>query len=285
MALDQQTIQKLKDYFASRDDVSMAFVFGSQAKGTAIAESDTDIAVYFKPEGRALEWERKQEFPNEDQIWTDIGRIADTASTDLVVLNRAASPIVKRILEAGLPLLIRNRALYWHLLFLVSDATEDFLQIAESWWQIRARSQSLTADDRILLLRLLDFINIELSELPKFQKVDQFTYQNDRDMQRNLERWIERLAISLIDIAKTILSSEKKKALGQSYKDMVMDLGWSMDIAEASIKLMGDFAELRNLLAHEYLDLRYAKIRPFLDNAERIYAEVISYAKRYAEIA
>jgi len=285
MALDQQTIQKLKDYFASRDDVSMAFVFGSQAKGTAIAESDTDIAVYFKPEGRALEWERKQEFPNEDQIWTDIGRIADTASTDLVVLNRAASPIVKRILETGLPLLIRNRALYWHLLFLVSDATEDFLQIAKSWWQIRARSQSLTADDKILLLRLLDFVNIELSELPKFQKVDQFKYQNDRDMQRNLERWIERLAISLIDIAKTILSSEKKKALGQSYKDMVMDLGWSMDIAEASIKLMGDFAELRNLLAHEYLDLRYAKIRPFLDNAERIYAEVISYAKRYAEIA
>lgn len=284
MALDPTTLQKLKDYFALREDITMAFIFGSQAKNSAIAESDTDIAVYFKPESRYLEWEEAREYPATNDVWGAVGKIAKTENTDLVVLNKAPSSLAKEILETGIPLLIRDRQLYWRFLFLVSDAAEDFIHIAQDWWQIRARSQSLSENDRLQLLRLLDFIKTEMADLSRFQKVDQRTYQNDRDTQRNLERWVERLAIALIDIAKVILSSEKKKAIQQSYKDMVTAFGWTMGVAEPTIKIMGDFAELRNLLAHEYLDLRYAKIRPFLDHAESVYTSVIAYAKQYADI-
>lgn len=46
---DDQTIQALKEYFTKRDDVVMAFLFGSRAKGYARITSDWDIAIYFKP--------------------------------------------------------------------------------------------------------------------------------------------------------------------------------------------------------------------------------------------
>lgn len=39
----QEKIQQLKEYFKNRDDIVMAFVFGSQATGKTHLKSDTDI--------------------------------------------------------------------------------------------------------------------------------------------------------------------------------------------------------------------------------------------------
>ena len=47
----------------------MAFVFGSYVKGQATLESDFDVAVYFKPSGRAIEWEENKNYPQENEIW------------------------------------------------------------------------------------------------------------------------------------------------------------------------------------------------------------------------
>jgi len=279
--MEQEVIDRLKEYFQARDDVSMAFLFGSQAKGTAMRESDTDIAVYFKPEGRHLEWEESGEYPQESKIHDDVATIAGTPSTDLVVLNRAPSPLAHDILETGIPLLMRDKGLYWRFLFLVGDATEDFYSIAQEWMAIRARSQSLSKKDELILGRLIDFIKVEISYLKDFAHVDQHTYERDRDTQLRLERWIERIVIAMIDTATIIISSEKKKHLPQSYTEIVQALGWAMNMPEPKVVLMGKFAELRNLLAHEYLDLRYAKIKMFLDNAEQIFGKVIAYANEY----
>ena len=43
------SIKKLKTYFKNRDDVLMAFLFGSRAKGISAKRSDWDIGVYLKP--------------------------------------------------------------------------------------------------------------------------------------------------------------------------------------------------------------------------------------------
>ena len=276
-----ETIQKLKDYFEKREDISMAFLFGSQAKGQVHKQSDTDIAVYFKVEDRQLEWEETKEYQNESEIWSAVEKIAETQSTDLVVLNRAPSTLAYDVISTGIPLLIRDKSLYWRFLFLVSEAAEDFYQISQEWMDIRARSQSLGDKDKNTLLRLVDFTENEINHLQDFVDVDQHTYERNRDIQLKLERWIERLAISLIDIAKLILSSEKKKALQSSSVEMVKSLGWAMNVSEIEVNLMGKFAELRNLLAHQYLDLRYAQIRSFLDNSEPIYHKVIVFAKEY----
>jgi len=48
-------IQELKEYFKNQKNISMAFIFGSFAKGQHLPDSDMDIAVYFNPAGRALD--------------------------------------------------------------------------------------------------------------------------------------------------------------------------------------------------------------------------------------
>ena len=73
-------IKKLTDYFQKRDDVAMAFLFGSQAGNRSHAGSDWDIAVYFKPEKGAVEYEEYgREYPNEDKMW---GELMDIIRSD-----------------------------------------------------------------------------------------------------------------------------------------------------------------------------------------------------------
>lgn len=67
--------KELKEYFEKQEKVVMAFVFGSFAKGRAMRESDIDIAVYFKPKGRAIELEEERNYPGENKIWEDVERI------------------------------------------------------------------------------------------------------------------------------------------------------------------------------------------------------------------
>lgn len=50
----EQKIEQLKDYFAERDDIVMAFLFGSRAKSRSQALSDWDIGVYFTPESASV---------------------------------------------------------------------------------------------------------------------------------------------------------------------------------------------------------------------------------------
>ena len=55
----EQKIERLKDYFDKRNDVVLAFLFGSHAKGAPYVHehSDWDIGVYFTPTTGRLEWE------------------------------------------------------------------------------------------------------------------------------------------------------------------------------------------------------------------------------------
>ena len=44
-----EKVAQLKKYFETREDILMAFLFGSYAKGQTHSHSDIDIAVYFRP--------------------------------------------------------------------------------------------------------------------------------------------------------------------------------------------------------------------------------------------
>ncbi len=63
----------------------------------------------------------------------------------------------------------------------------------------------LPPEDRARLIRYVDFIESELSDFSKFSKIDWKTYNEDRDIRRNLERWIENIVNCSIDIAKVII--------------------------------------------------------------------------------
>lgn len=103
-------IEELKNFYNTKPEVSMAFVFGSYAKERQISESDIDIAVYFKPAGREIEWEEKKEYPGESKLWVETERILGI-DTDLVVLNRAPSGLAFDALRTGVPIIIKDKGL------------------------------------------------------------------------------------------------------------------------------------------------------------------------------
>lgn len=55
--------KELQEYFHKQENIILAFIFGSTAKGMSGEESDLDIALYLKDEN------------DKDQIWLNLGRI------------------------------------------------------------------------------------------------------------------------------------------------------------------------------------------------------------------
>lgn len=280
MKIPARKLQMLRKYFQNRDDVALAFVFGSQAKGYARKISDWDIGVYFKPEdSRRLELEIQREYPAGHEIWRDVARIVG-AEVDLAVLNRAASPLVFTALNSGVALALKDRALYLRILEKTSYEAIDFWNFTYDFWKIRERSLSLSPADRDDLIRHLVFLENELSDLERFSKVDQTTYVHDKDLKRLIERWVENLVMSALDIAKVVLASEKKQ-VPDSYADMLRATGlyyFDEKFAEA----LSSFADLRNIIAHEYLDYRWQRIQKFIVEARAVFPRFIARMKEIA---
>jgi len=274
-------IAELKTYFSRQPSVEMAFVFGSQAKARAISESDFDIAVYFKPGGRDIEWEENKEYEAENKIWLDAEKIVKK-NVDLVVLNRAPSTLAFGILRTGKTIIIKNKALYLKFFSRVSFEAIDFMGLVEDYWAIEQRSHSLDRDDKIRLRKTVDFLSKELVAREKFTKLDWETYNTNDDQRRNVERWVENIVNCSIDIAKVLLASEHQK-IPDTYKEMMQILALLPNFEKSAAEKLAEFAKLRNLLAHEYLDLRFDKISRFAKEAAPIYQALIDYVKKILE--
>jgi predicted nucleotidyltransferase len=118
-------INELKQYFQNRPDIAFAFLFGSQARGTATKLSDVDIAVYFFPEKRyPVEYEEKVFYKAESDIWTDMERILHK-DVELLILNRVPCSIAASAIR-GIPLAINDWGFYLDFMEVVTAEAEDF---------------------------------------------------------------------------------------------------------------------------------------------------------------
>ena len=122
--MDSSEIQhQLEHFFAEApEEVVAAYVFGSQARGHADAQSDVDVAVLFRetPE-RSLDARR---FRLEGELEKRLHR-----PVDLVVLNDASPDLCHRVFRDGVLVLDREPAL--RIRFEVKRRSEylDFLPV------------------------------------------------------------------------------------------------------------------------------------------------------------
>lgn len=273
-------VKRLREYFERRDEVVMAFLFGSQAKGITHSASDWDIAAYFKPK-EYLELETEEEYPGDSKIWSDLVDVLQTNDVDFVVLNRAAPSLVYSVLSAGIPLIIRDRKMYLDILCKTSYEAMDWWQFVFDFWKIRERSASLSPEDKKDLIKYITFLEEEIKDREEIRKITRDDYFDDRFKRRVIERWIENLVMSVLDIAKIIFASDKK-TLPQSYKDTLrLFAGLYMKIDESQAEKFAEFAELRNIVVHEYLDLRWKKIKTFIEESETFYPQFIEKVKTF----
>ena len=128
-------IFKLREYLEKREEVLMAFLFGSWAKNQEGLESDLDVGVYFRPKTETLEWQSDSYYESEKKIWMELEQIADR-EIDLLVLNRAPATVADAVLR-GIPIVIKNQNLYMDYLLRITSEAIDFRACVEDYWRLK----------------------------------------------------------------------------------------------------------------------------------------------------
>lgn len=275
----EEKIALLRNYFSQKPEVLMVFIFGSYAQKRETTESDLDLAVYFKPEGGTLEWEETRYYEEEDRIWSDVERIAGQR-TDFIVLNRAPATLAFSILQEGIPVIIKNPAYHLRFSLMINSAAEYLREFTRDFWMIKQRSMSLSDVDRDRLIRIIDFLEAELADYPEFKDMDRTIYESDAATRRNVERWAENIVNASIDIAKIILASEKKR-IPQTYRQITEGLSLVEHFSPLTAQKLAQFSKLRNILAHEYLDIRFDQIKKFVQESETSYKDLVNFVKNF----
>jgi uncharacterized protein len=190
-----ELVERLRSFFSGEPSVILAYLFGSQATGRVMRESDIDVAVYLG--------DRTQEA----RLWRGVSERCER-DVDLVLLNDAPATLVSAVLKTGVALAIKDRGLSLDLYLAVSAEAEDFAGFAVDYARVAARSRSLTPEDRTRLVRRIGFLREELAELAAFAEVGIEAYRGSRSRRREMERWAENIANATIDIAKIVLGSQ-----------------------------------------------------------------------------
>lgn len=121
----------------------------------------------------------------------------------------------------------------------------------------------LTDEQAVSIIRRLRFMATELEDIRAYAEMDQHQYQVDRKSRRDLERIIENLINAALDIAK-ILSAGEDLEVPETYRQAFIQLGEAGIIEQKLALALAEKARTRNVLAHQYLDIKWPLIKDFL---------------------
>lgn len=121
------------------------------------------------------------------------------------------------------------------------------------------------------------FLENEFNELEQIKQFSWQDYINDSFKRKIIERWIENLVMSALDIAKVVLVLEKRE-IPQTYKD-TLKIFVTLYVEPSFGEKFSEFPSLRNILMHEYLDIKWKRIRNFIEKAEILYPIFIDKIK------
>ena len=275
-------LDALKTYLREEPCVEMAFLFGSRVTGRDMRESDVDIGVYFTRREDRIEWEEAAEpAACEHRVWGRMESILGL-DTDMVVLNRAPADLAMEILERGEPLVVKDRSLLLRFQAQVRLAGSRFAEFVEDYVAIKQRSRSLDPVDRKRLLLIVDFLEDELRDHDALAALSENEYRTSSAQRRNVERWVENLVNGAIDVAKILLASEARP-VPRTYREALESLGVIEGFDPSVAETLGRHAKLRNILAHEYLDVRFRSIRRFLQDAGPAFTYLLGFARSFAD--
>lgn len=274
-------IKKLTEYFNARDDIIMAFLFGSHAEAGAHSGSDWDVAVYITPLSYAdLEYEQTdKDYPQEDGIWFDLTRILKTDNVDLIILNRAPANIADSAIR-GRPLIIKDQDLWLRFMLVITSLAEDFREFSRNYYEIYQRSSSLSPKDAERIARIIEFIENQMTLYEIFAPLTFGEYEADLIRRGAVERWVENVINAISDVSKIVLSSSKKP-ISYGYADTVHAALLYFKLPEETWNEFLKWIKLRNILAHEYLDIKWKRISSFIHESEPYVKSFVESAKSF----
>lgn len=132
------------------------------------------------------------------------------------------------------------------------------------------------------LLKHIKFLEDELKYYPKFKQLTWKDYQTDDDKRRSIERWLENIINSSIDISKLVLTLEEI-SLPDNYKEIVLSISLVKNLGFETTEALSGWVKFRNIISHEYLDIRWASLQRFVSETQPLYENFLSKLKEYLE--
>lgn len=126
---ERMSIDKIKTFLTSQDDIDLAIVFGSVASGQADSDSDVDVAV---KTGTSLDVDRKMRLI--EGIAMATGR-----PVDLIDLRKVGEPLLGQILRHG-QRVVGSHSEYAELALRHVYANEDFVPYLERMLEERRQT-------------------------------------------------------------------------------------------------------------------------------------------------
>ena len=141
----------------------------------------------------------------------------------------------------------------------------------------------LRKEDVERLLKIIDFLEIELSDIGKYKGLSLRLYKDDREKRRSVERWIENIVNASLDIAKIILAA-KDRGIPDTYKEYFVEISSAGLINGAMAEKLAEGVKIRNILAHQYLDVKWNSIERFISDRCKVYFDWLTAAKNLLRI-
>jgi uncharacterized protein YutE (UPF0331/DUF86 family)/predicted nucleotidyltransferase len=258
-----EDIDRLKEFFSRKDAISFALLFGSRSLGRERYASDYDIAIYLAPDDRrTIEYEELRGYPERGTIEKDLEPLL-RKELDLIVLNNSPCSLAADIVTKGIPIVVKDEELFVRYLWAVTSAAMDYRELVREYYDLFHRATSLSEPEKARLLKIVIFLENELTDYEIFKDLTWIEYERDRSKRRNVERWVETLVNSAIDVAKILVSSERLPA-PETYRDLILKLKLVGTMEDEDIEKLAGWVKLRNILAQEYLDMRWENIKNFL---------------------
>jgi uncharacterized protein YutE (UPF0331/DUF86 family) len=140
---------------------------------------------------------------------------------------------------------------------------------------------NMSIESAIVLTRL-GFIAQNLQKLKRFKTMTLIQYLDDSDSQIISERLLEVIIQTSIDINKHLLT-QGYQINSSTYKESFYQLGDYEIIPRQLAEELSNAASLRNVLAHEYLNIDYSKLFTSIQKVLLLYPLYIKHITQYLD--
>lgn len=115
----------------------------------------------------------------------------------------------------------------------------------------------------------IQFISQEMKEFnDEYRDKPWKDYQNDRKLQKLIDRTVENILTALVEVCGTLLAEEGITV--ESYSDALKKCGKIFSFVEEEQEKLAGLAIQRNRLAHRYLNFRWQAIKMFNEQRELV---------------
>jgi len=131
---------------------------------------------------------------------------------------------------------------------------------------------SFNKEHRYRLVRYSTFLEREVEDYVLFEGMAQDDYIQRRSKRRDVESWIENQINVTVDIAKVILNAEGLP-VPDTYREIVASLAIFSAFKKETIEALSRWIRLRNIISHEFLDVKWDSIKKFILGGSALYNE------------